>query len=220
MERRKRMKKVILLVCLVLLFSVVSAKATIVHTDNFNVAVDSQGNVVSGGGSGGAEWYRYPNHNWTNIWFYDDPFDPQKTGKIVSYSMTVSPLDPTVPSTFQYTLNWTTAAWSALNRNGPPLPPLSSADEALYIGREPASLLYSWGPVVQPGETPKSFDLSKGTYELPIRFNPEWISVDIRGTNFQITNGVIIHECVPEPATMALLGLGSFAMAIFRKRSA
>jgi hypothetical protein len=202
------MRKIILLSCVVVLFSVVSAQAT-VHNDSFNVAVDSQGNVVSGGGSGGAQWNYYPNHNWWNIWFYDDPLKMDPAYKIVSFSLHVSSLDPTVASRFQMTLNWTTPAWSP-NPNSPPLPPLSTADEDLYIGRDTnpsITLVYSF--------TNKSFDLSKTDYKLPIPYNPEWISIDIRGVNFEITDGTIIHECVPEPVTIILLGLGSF-MA-FRK---
>ncbi|HSG29854.1 MAG TPA: hypothetical protein VLA34_15335, partial [Candidatus Krumholzibacterium sp.] len=26
-------------------------------------------------------------------------------------------------------------------------------------------------------------------------YNPEWVSIDVMGCNFVITNGVIIHEC-------------------------
>lgn len=203
------MKKVVLLSCMLVLLFVVSAKA-VVHNDSFNVAVDSQGLVVGGGGSGGANWYYYPNHNWWNIWFYDDPFKPDPAYKIVSYSMTIAPLDPTAPSRFQFTLNWTTPAWSP-NPISPPLPPLTLDQENLYIGRDTnplITLVYSF--------TNKSFDLSQDGYVLPIPYNPEWVSIDIRGVNFQITNGLISHECIPEPATMMLLGLGS--LAILRKR--
>jgi hypothetical protein len=26
-------------------------------------------------------------------------------------------------------------------------------------------------------------------------YNPEWISIDVRGSNFVITNGFMLHEC-------------------------
>ncbi|MHC4989306.1 MAG: hypothetical protein ACYTFX_12580, partial [Planctomycetota bacterium] len=37
------------------------------------------------------------------------------------------------------------------------------------------------------------------TYQLPIPYNPEWVSVDVRGYNFSIINGQITHECLPDP---------------------
>jgi hypothetical protein len=174
--------------------------------------VDSLGNVVGGGGSGGAQWYQYPNHNWWNIWFYDDPLKMDPAYKIVDYSMTIAPLDPAAPSQFQFTLNWTTPAWSP-NPNSPPLPPLTPAEEELFIGRDTnpvITFVYSF--------TNKTFDLSQKGYILPIPYNPEWVSIDIRGVNFKITDGLIRHECVPEPATMMLLGLGSL-MVLRRKHS-
>jgi hypothetical protein len=184
----------------------------VLHNDSFDVMVNSQGTVVGGGGSGGAQWYYYPNNNWWNIWFYDDPLKLDPAYKIVDFSMTISPLDPTVPSQFQMTLNWTKPAWSP-NPDSPPLPPLTPEQESLFIGRDTnplITLVYSF--------TNKSFDLGAQGYVLPIPYNPEWVSIDIRGFNFEITNGLISHECIPEPATMALFGLG--ALGLLRKRRA
>jgi len=204
------MKKVLWLSFLSVLFCAVSVNATL-REDVFNVAVDSQGQVISGGGSGGAHWYYYPNTNWWNIWFYDDPLKLDPWYKIIDLSMTISSLDPAAQSRFRYTINWSTPAWSP-NSNAPPLPPLSVDEENLWIGRDGSpgfSVTYTF--------TDKSFDLKLDRYKLPIPYNPEWISIDIRGYNFKITDGFIRHECIPEPATLMFLGLGS--LIFFRKNA-
>lgn len=61
-------------------------------------------------------------------------------------------------------------------------------------------------------------------WTLDIPYCPEWISIDLRGDNFWV-EGSIWHECldceVPEPASMALLGMGLLGMTArrLRKRS-
>ena len=53
-------------------------------------------------------------------------------------------------------------------------------------------------------------------------FNPEWISVDVRGYNV-LVEGEITHEFlpkseIPEPATISLMGLSLLGLAIRKVR--
>ena len=53
-------------------------------------------------------------------------------------------------------------------------------------------------------------------------FNPEWVSVDVRGYNVEVF-GSIGHAClpkeeIPEPATVSLLGLGMLGMVVRKLR--
>lgn len=50
---------------------------------------------------------------------------------------------------------------------------------------------------------------------LPFDYNPEWVSLDFVGTNVQVSYE-FYDWCIPEPASLSLLGLG--AMALLRRR--
>ena len=151
--------------------------------DNFYVTVGS-GVVMSGGGSGynGGEWYVYPSM-WINQWFYDHPLDFTK-GKIVHIEFDWTAMDPSCTSDITVALNWSTPEWSYLG-NGTELPPLPGVDEALYIVRVP----FVDECRIAPEINHVVFDY------VVYNYNPEWVSIDVRGCNFVITNGVIVHEC-------------------------
>jgi hypothetical protein len=175
-------KTAIALVLGLLLLGAVPAAAQQV-VDDFFVTVGS-GIVLEGGGSGyeNGTWYVYPS-NWINQWFYDHPYDESK-GKIVHIEFNWTALDPTCTTDITVALNWTTKAWSDLG-HGTALPPLPGEDEALYIVRE----------VILD-----ECDIFDGTYHVVWDFvvydyNPEWVSIDVMGCNFVITDGVIVHEC-------------------------
>jgi hypothetical protein len=165
-----------------LLFAV-SASAQ-VRTDNFYVTIGA-GNVLAGGGSGFnfGEWYVYPSM-WINQWFYDHEFDENR-GKIIHIEFDWTALDPLCPTNMTVAINWSTPEWSALGF-GTLQPPLPGVDEGLYIGR--TTVLY------QCGNFPQTQHFSMDYTIWP--YNPEWVSVDVMGCNFVITNGSIIHDCV------------------------
>nr|MBN2276831.1 dockerin type I repeat-containing protein [candidate division Zixibacteria bacterium] len=162
--------------------------------NDFMIAIDPLGNFMGGGGAGayddgtsinGTGWYFYPQYEWYNIWFYDHPFDTSRY-KTVRLEFDVFPMDPGQPGYFEIAVNWSTDAWSIEQLPGDSAPPLPGVlPEELYIGRA----------TVFAGE------LYEGHYifEYVIdAYNPEWVSVDVRGYNFNIPFGLITHICQPK----------------------
>jgi len=150
--------------------------------NDYFVTVDAAGNVINGGGTDffGQGWYFYPEEGWWNIWFYDHPFDTERK-KVIHIEFDAFPLGP--GAYIEFAVNWSTDLWSIEQPPGDSAPPLPGVPEQLYIGR--ATLLASdnfGGHYV--------FD-----YEIP-DYNPEWVSIDIRGFNFEIPFGFIEHSCV------------------------
>ncbi|MDF1544956.1 MAG: dockerin type I repeat-containing protein, partial [bacterium] len=152
------------------------------RVNDFFITVDPVGTFLGGGGSDayGQGWYYYPNSEWWNIWFYDHPFTYDNR-KVAHIEYDIFPLTPE-PSFVEIAVNWSTDFWSLDHPPGDSFPPLPGEDEALYIGRE---ILYA-GEVV-PGHY--TFDWTWPDY------NPEWVSIDVRGFNFEIPGGFIRHDC-------------------------
>jgi hypothetical protein len=177
------MRKFAILVCIGLLLASAPVCAQGI-TDNFYITVGA-GNVIAGGGSGfgDGEWYVYPSM-WINQWFYDHPFDPARS-KIIHVEFDWVAYDPACPVNLTVALNWSTPDWSALGY-GDTEPPLPGVDEELYIHR--GQMLYECGDFPQTQHFATDF--------IIYCYNPEWVSIDVRGCNFIITNGVLVHECV------------------------
>ena len=96
---------------------------------------------------------------------------------------------------------------------GTPGPPIPGAgyDPEIYIERltDYQAMYpdqdYTW--VIQ-GAVGEEGDFYKFVW-LPIDYNPEWVSIDIRGENISIIGGYINHQCSPVPIPGAILLLGS-----------
>jgi hypothetical protein len=181
------MKKTAIAIALgLLLLGTVPASAQQVD-DNFYVTVGS-GIVLEGGGSGynGGEWYVYPS-NWINQWFYDHPLDYER-GKIIRIEFDWTAMDPECTSDITVALNWSTPAWSDLGygENLPPLPgEMPSGVESDYIERVTFVDVCEMVP-----------DTRHVVFNYVIcDYNPEWVSIDVMGCNFEIICGVIVHEC-------------------------
>jgi hypothetical protein len=149
----------------------------------FFIDMDPFGNFMGGGGENhyGDGWYYYPQYDWWNIWFYDHPFAPEryKEGFIL---FDIFPWDPGQPMYVEVAVNWSTDLWS-IDFPGDSMPPLPGVPEDLYIGREILWATQFWEGPVEPLP-----------FVIP-DYNPEWVSVDVRGFNFVIPAGVIEHDC-------------------------
>jgi hypothetical protein len=153
-------------------------------TNAFGVTVDETGNFAEGWGENAYDdqWFYYPWYDWWNVWFYDHPYDPTRY-KEITVDFDVFMMNPTAPAYFEIAVNWSTDAWSLDQPPADSNPPLPGTDEDLYIGR--ATLMadeYFEGHYTY-------------TYVIP-NYNPEWVSIDVRGYNFYIPGGIIEHECI------------------------
>jgi len=153
-------------------------------TNDYAIAIDPTGMFLGGGGGGafGDGWYFYPDEDWWNIWFYDHPFSYERY-KTVFLEFDVFPMSEIDPAYFEIAVNWSTDQWSLDQLPGDSSPPLPPTNEALYIGRA----------TVFAGETFGGHYVFE--YVIP-EYNPEWISVDVRGYNFEIPMGIITHACL------------------------
>jgi len=192
---------------LLMLFTVPAAGGGI---GQYWIAVDNLGHIVPGPMSGGTgypdpvpiddewlgQWYFYnilDPAGWYNMWWYDDPYDACRR-KDVTIDFFYVPLNPMMPGSIEVTINWSLPEWSQ-NPLQPPLP----VDE-LFVARYTPSWIIPVPPM--PGMVvPLEFFV--GPIHLPVDYNPEWVSIDVRGTNFWIMglpNGYyseIWHNCNP-----------------------
>jgi hypothetical protein len=164
-------------------------------TNQFSITIDSQGVPVGGGGTGEFSdplfpsdyngWYYYPYTEWWNIWFYDHPYDPDSY-KVITISFNVSSFNPSSGSYLDFAVNWSAPAWSMITGvEQPPIPSLVGLNESQYIFRPTLQL---WEGTIEPGQYQFS-------YIIP-DYCPEWVSIDVRGYNFSVTQGTIVHECL------------------------
>ena len=175
--------------------------------DFFWVAFDADSSLMptlSGGtmddpGEDGT-WWQYP--EWWNIWFYDHPFDITRY-KEVYLQFYIYPYDSLLPSDVEIVINWSTQFWPVQNPPGPPIPSLfPPPDEDIVLSRSETMFEYH-GFIYMSDPIYYSFT---NNFIFPW-YNPEWVSVDIRGANFQIYKNdsipgewsEIVHWCYAKP---------------------
>lgn len=156
---------------------------------------------------------------WLNQWFYDDPYDPTRW-KTVKLEFDYKLLNIANRGGVDVIINWTLPNWPNTGATGaPPLP--GQGDQ--YIGRLMVGHLWldpndTGNPAIN-GHFVKTFDLRD--YQIP--YNPEWISIDVAGYNVLLSSpdapGSIIHECVPEPGSLALVGFGAMGLMLRRRQA-
>jgi hypothetical protein len=159
--------------------------------DTFAVAIGPKNDLLDGTGSGynGGKWYQYLSGWWTQ-WFPNAPFDPQRK-KVIELRLDVEALQPQMPCVVRIAYNWSTPQWSALGKGRPPLS--SDKPESEYIDRYEffsAQLSYTGKPI----RIDRQYEISQ--------YNPEWVSIDVQGENFVITDGWIKHECVAKDGSV------------------
>ena len=203
------------------LFGVASsawAQVGTLREDTYDVTFDAGAPTSwSGTGYNGGQWYDY-NSGWINVWFYNDPWDPgrQKWIEVGMELYAYFPIDD-----LEIIWGASTAAWSDFGLSRPPLPEdfqstgmLYGQPEDLYINRTlPGNLIFTGS--VQPG--PVVIDT---IYREILDENPEWVFIDIWIEDLDMFDlyGYIDHQCIPEPMTLSLLGLGLLGVLRRRRR--
>jgi hypothetical protein len=152
----------------------------------FWATFDATGYLLQGSGEGAFDdqWFYYPNTGWWNVWFYDHPFDPERY-KEIFVTVNVLPIGP--GGFLTLAVNWSTPFWPP-GYPTPPIPPLSPPEEEEFIGRQ---IIWE-GPV----EGPMTID--DIGFIIP-DYNPEWVSIDVMGTNIEIEPASFIsHACLAQ----------------------
>lgn len=211
----------LLSLCLLVVFWAAPAAIATVREGNFQINLYGPEQISSDPAlNDGYEntWYMYPippnspvPPPFWNQWWYNDPYI-RPGGKWIQVSFDYKLLNPEQPGDVFITINWTNGQW--INSNAPPTWQNSTDPEA-FIQRlsdpEYNLNLDNWRFHLNPGSPVGSWN--SGKYWLPIDYNPEWVSVDVQGVgNVGIWNGVLLHECVPEPATLLLLSFGGLGL--------
>ena len=152
--------------------------------DKFWVATDPNGNLIPDPGISGGfsptpdpgenlQWLYYYQTSppWYNIWFYNDPVDPNRMKRIMM-GFYIRSFIPDLPVEFRYVVNWSTQDWNFTIYPQP-------SDENHIIRSE-----WIGDPIILPPTPPPGI-----WYNLMIEipdFNPQWVSVDIYGENIWI----------------------------------
>jgi len=182
--------------------------------DDFAIQLDGQNEFIDGGGSGwgGGQWIYYPDTGWWNQWFYNDPPDPSRW-KEVTYDIVLQPLVPDPMVNVEVVVNWSTMDYPG-GTGEPPLPPFAPGEESLFIHRT-----YE----VYKGRVPAGETQFEDTFVIP-DYNPEWVSIDVRTDGGYVTgeavvqvHGIVQHECLPEPSSLALTVVALLGLVFFRR---
>jgi hypothetical protein len=221
------MKKLIFMsLCLLVAFVAAPVAMATPKVGHFQVEVYSETNIswnTSLNDGYESTWYEYPQDSppFWNEWWYDDPY-LKPGGKWVQVTFDYDLIISELPGDVHVTINWTNGLWEGVAQ-GRLKPPIYAGvpDPETYIERlsDPEYGIDQgpWNFHLEPLSPGGSWD--SGKVWLPVDYNPEWVSVDVQGMgNVGISNGVLLHECVPEPATVCLLGLGALSLLRRRKK--
>lgn len=154
----------------------------------YRIVLSPDGEYVTGDGDGysGGTWYHYPETGWWRQWFYNGPYDSNRKGYLL-YEVYIKAVDPTRPTYAEVYFNWATPEWSQLGRKHPPLPDdaPTTGEEFAYMSGEQLHLVDNW--FIGTVEPIKSLTIEE--------YNPEWVSIDVRGRNAYVYRGAM-HQCL------------------------
>ena len=156
----------------------------------YRIAFDGNGSYVGGDGHGyaGGTWYFYPQTGWWRQWYYNEPFSTSRQGYL-EYQVYIKALDRGLPSTAEVQFNWSTPQWSDLHRNHPPRPEDASTVNAESMYMQSKHLFSVDNALIGTIEPIATCTIRE--------YNPEWVSIDIRGKNVCIYRGAF-HACLAQ----------------------
>ena len=153
------------------------------------LAMDEGGVPLEWFGTGyeNGTWYEYPNYGWWNVWLYDHPFDNSRS-KYVRMELDVMPMNPDFPMDVTVVYNWSTGNWTGWPEVDRPPLPLDVIDpiieDQLIVRSDP---IYEYQGVFAQRELIVNEFVIDG-------YNPEWLSIDVMGSNF-VMNANVHHVC-------------------------
>jgi hypothetical protein len=154
----------------------------------YRIAFDGSGNYLYGDGHGygGGTWYFYPQTEWWRQWYYNEPYSTYRQGYL-EYQVYIKAVDSRLPSSAEIRFNWSTAQWSGLRESHPPLPGdvPTTATESAYMQSKHLFLVDN--AFIGTIEPIASYTIRE--------YNPEWVSIDVRGRNVCMYRGAF-HWCV------------------------
>ncbi len=156
----------------------------------FRTSLDTDGNFTTGDGHGynGGTWYCYPSTDWYRQWFYNAPYSTSRKGYL-KYEVHVRAVDPNKTTYVEICFNWTKPQWSQLGYSRPPLPTdAATADqESRYMSSRQLYVMDN-----------RCIGTVAPVYSHTIEaYNPEWVSIDVRGRNAYLFGGAT-HTCQPK----------------------
>jgi len=158
----------------------------------FRITLGLDGEFVAGDGHGyGGTWHYYPRTGWYRQWYYNQPYNPNRMGYL-EYEIYIKAMDPSKPTYVEVRFNWATPAWSQRGLKHPPLPadtPAASM-ETTYMAGEHLYLVDNW----------RIGTIEPIAYHIIREYNPEWVSIDIRGRNAHVFRGAK-HRCIVDEDT-------------------
>ncbi len=163
----------------------------------YRIALDEQGVYMLGDGHGyaGGTWYNYPQvdeDGWWRQWFYNGPYDANRKGHL-DYAVYIKAVNANLRTQVEVRFNWTTPEWSQLGKRRPPLPcdVVTEGAESRYMQSKTLQCIENWFiGTVEPIKQ----------HTIP-HYNPEWISVDVRGYNAYVYRGAG-HSSLPKDPAM------------------
>jgi hypothetical protein len=156
----------------------------------YRIVFGTDGQYVRGDGDGynNGTWYYYPQTGWYRQWFYNEPYRADRKGSL-RYEVYIKAVDPTKTTYVEVNFNWAKPEWSELRLNRPPLPDdiRAGEDESEYMTGRVLYVVDDW--FIGTIEPIKTFVIED--------YNPDWVSIDIRGRNACVYRGVL-RECIGE----------------------